>query len=55
MELICHNCTVKKHKDHQYNLVDEMFEDKKENLSASLKPIENQIDKIRKAVQGIDG
>ena len=55
MELICHNCTVKKHKDHQYDLVDEVFEDKKDKLCASLKPIENRIDKIRKVVQGIDG
>ena len=44
----------RKHKDHQYDLVDEVFEDKKEKLSVSLKPIENRIDKIRKAVQGID-
>ena len=33
MELICHNCTVKKHKDHQYDLVDEVFENKKDKLA----------------------
>ena len=54
MELICHNCTVKKHKDHQYNLIDEIFEENKEKLIALLKPIENRISKIRKAVQDID-
>ena len=40
---------------HQYDLVNEVFEDKKDKLSVSLKPIENRIGKIRKAVQGIDG
>jgi tripartite motif-containing protein 2/3/tripartite motif-containing protein 71 len=55
MELICHNCTVKKHKDHQYDLVDEVFEDKKDKFVASLKPIENRIAKIREAVQSING
>ena len=54
MELICHNCTVKKHKDHQYDIVDEIFEENKDRLIASLKPIENCITEIRKAVQDID-
>ena len=54
MELICHNCTVKKHKDHQYDIVDEVFEENKDKLIASLKPIEKRISKIRKAVQDVN-
>ena len=54
MELICHNCTVKKHKDHQYDLVDDVFDKNKDKLTASLKPVENQIHIISKAVQQID-
>ena len=54
MELICHNCTVKQHKDHQYDIVDEVFEENKDKLIASLKPIEKRISKIRKAVQDVN-
>ena len=54
MEPICHNCTVKKHKDHQYDLVDDVFDKNKDKLRASLKPVQKQIHVISKALQLID-
>ena len=53
-ELICHNCTVKKHKDHQYDLVDDMFEKHKAEMVASLDPIENQLGVVVKALEQIE-
>ena len=52
-ELICHNCTVKKHKDHQYDLVDDTFEKHKAEIVASLGPIENQLGITHEALQKI--
>ena len=37
-ELICLHCTVKKHKDHQYDLVGDTFERHKAEITASLQP-----------------
>ena len=52
-ELICHNCTVKKHKDHQYDLVDDTFEKHKAEMVASLDPVENQLGVVVKALEQI--
>ena len=53
-ELICHNCTVKKHKDHQYDLVEDTFEKHKEEIAVSLEPIEKQLDVVSKALEQFD-
>ena len=53
-ELICHNCTVKKHKDHQYDLVDDTFEKHKAEMVASLDPVENQLGVVVKALEQIE-
>ena len=53
-ELICHNCIVKKHKDHQYDLVTDMFERQKGQIVASLEPVERQLENIRKILKQID-
>ena len=50
-ELICHNCTVKKHKDHQYDLVGDIFEEQKAKITASLEPVEMQLETLKKAVR----
>ena len=52
-ELICHNCTVKKHKDHQYDLVSDIFEEQKAKITASLEPVEMQLETLKKAVREI--
>ena len=52
-ELICHNCTVKKHKDHQYDLVSDIFEEQKAKITALLEPVEMQLEKLKRAVREI--
>ena len=42
-ELICLHCTVKKHKDHQYDLVVDTFETHKAEMTAYVEPVENHI------------
>ena len=53
-ELICLHCTVKKHKDHQYDLVGDTFERHKAEITASLEPIENQFGVVNKAREQLD-
>ena len=53
-ELICHNCIVKKHRDHQYDLMTDTFERQKGEIVASLEPVEGHlenVDKIRKQIE----
>ena len=52
-ELICHNCTVKKHKDHQYDLVSDIFEEQTAKITASLEPVEMQLETLKRAVREI--
>ena len=53
-ELICHNCTIKKHKDHQYDLVSDTLEQQKAEITASLEPVEMQLETINKAIGQIE-
>ena len=53
-ELICHNCIVKKHKVHQYDLIDDTFEKHKAEIITSLGPVENQLGIANKALEQIE-
>ena len=53
-ELICLLCTVKKHKDHQYDLVSDTFEQQKAEITASLELVEMQLETINKAIGQIE-
>ena len=53
-ELICHNCTIRLHQGHQYDLVSDTFERHKNNLIAALKPIEQQLEKVDEALKTFD-
>ena len=46
-ELICDDCTVKKHKDHDYDVIVDTYE-KHQNMimSCSLQPLEHQMDRL---------
>ena len=50
-ELICLHCTVKKHKDHQYDLVGDTFDRHKAEITASLEPVEKQLGVVSKALE----
>ena len=41
-ELICLHCTIKKHKDHQYDLVGDMFKKHEAEITGALKRIQRQ-------------
>ena len=47
-ELICHNCTVSKHcrPQHKYDLVADTFERHKSDITASLDPVDKQMDML---------
>ena len=53
-ELICLHCTVKKHKDHQYDLVGDTFEKHKAEITTSLEPVEEQLGVVVKALKQFD-
>ena len=53
-ELICLHCTVKKHKDHQYDLVGDTFEKHKADITTSLEPVEEQLSVVSKALEQFD-
>ena len=48
-ELICLHCTVKMHKDHQYDLVGDTFERHKEEMTTCVEPVENDLSITSKA------
>jgi tripartite motif-containing protein 2/3/tripartite motif-containing protein 71 len=50
-ELICLHCTVKKHKDHQYDLVGDTFQRHKAEITASLEPVEKQLGTVSEALE----
>ena len=53
-ELICLLCTVKKHKEHQYDLVGDTFEMHKAEITASLEPVTKQLSAVTKAIEQLD-
>ena len=53
-EVICRDCIVKVHRDHQYDLVTEAFPQQKDVLIASVKPAEQQLASVNKALEGLD-
>ena len=53
-ELICHNCIVKKHKDHQYDLVTDTFEQQKGEIIVSLELVEGHLENVNEALVQID-
>ena len=54
-ELICHNCTVKKHKEHRYDLVSDTFETHKTEITASMKPIESHLSVVNNSLEELKG
>ena len=53
-ELICRDCTVRIHRDHQYDLVTDAFQKHKDVLVTSLQPVEQQLDTVTKSLQQLD-
>ena len=53
-ELVCRDCTVRIHRDHQYDLVTDAFQKHKDVLVTSLQPVERQLDTVTKSLQQLD-
>ena len=45
-EFICHLCTVKKHKDHDYDVINDAYDKHKLIICSSLRPLNQQIDRL---------
>ena len=52
-ELICRDCIVRVHRDHQYDLVPESFAKQEKVIADSLKPVEEQIAMLERAVESV--
>ena len=53
-ELICHNCIVKKHRDHHYDLVSDTFEKHEAEITTSLDRIEEKLGLTNEALEQLD-
>ena len=53
-EVICRDCIVKLHRDHQYDLATASFPQRKEELISSIEPAEQQLASVNKALEGLD-
>ena len=53
--LICHNCTIKKHKDHDYDVISDVVEGEKKILREALPGIQQLVDEVEKAVTMVKG
>ena len=53
-ELICRDCIVRVHRDHQYDLVPESFAKQEKVIVTSLNSVEQQLATLRKAVESLD-
>ena len=53
-ELICHDCTVRLHKGHQYDLISDTFERHKTKISASVEPVKKQKSIVSEKLKGIN-
>ena len=54
-ELICRDCTIKTHRDHQFDLVGDCFTKHRDSIVASLQLIKQQLDTVNQAVAEVDG
>ena len=52
--LICMDCTIRLHKDHNYDLVADVLTKHKEELVSSLKPIKEKLDSVQRALKDFD-
>ncbi len=53
-ELICHDCTIRLHQGHQYDLISDTFEGHKADITASLEPIEKQMGVVSDKLKQLD-
>ena len=52
-ELICRDCIVKTHRDHQYDLVNEAFPKHRDAIASHLEPVKQQLNTVNKAIHDL--
>ena len=52
--LICNDCTIRLHKDHNYDLVGDVFPKHKKEIATSLKTVKEKLDKTNQALQAFE-
>ena len=52
--MICRDCIVRVHRDHQYDLVRAAFPKHRLEIEASLEPVESQLASVNTALEGLD-
>ena len=53
-QLICLQCTIRNHNGHKYDLVSEVFEKHKNEIESSLKPVEQHLTSVKRALTELD-
>ena len=53
-ELICTSCTIRLHRDHQYDLVTDTFPKHRNEILSHLQPVRQNLDTVNKALQVLD-
>ena len=53
-ELICNDCAIRLHRDHNYDLVADVFPKHKEELVSSLKPVKQKLHTVQQALKAFD-
>ena len=53
-KLICHNCTVRMHKEHDYDVIDDVYRKHQLEIESCLEPVREQIDVVTKALDTIN-
>ena len=53
-EFICSDCTIGLHKDHNYELVLDVFPKHKEDIVSSLKPVRENLNRVNTALRAFD-
>ena len=52
--LICMDCTIRLHRDHNYDLLADVFHKHKEELVSSLKPVKQKLHTVQQALKAFD-
>ena len=53
-KIICNDCTIRLHRDHNYDLVADVFPEHKEELVSSLKPVKEKLHTVQQALKTFD-
>ena len=54
VQLVCRDCTVKTHRDHQYDLAGDCFPKHRDAITVSLQPVKQQLGIVNQAVAEVD-